>query len=263
MPTTQIVIQYISQTGKILLYSSPLLFATWLVFLYYKWKPYPIEAIIIEKRDKNLIKTNDRLGRYEDKFSGMTGYKFLKCKDKIPIADLDWILHNVNVPTNMFERFVNFLRATSGTIILFKYGSKQYKPIRIGEGTNAKIELIESKDKKGNQIFYYTYLPLDPRDKLRNIDFEVVDWDNMNFMTQEIRASIDRRKRQKDWMYTIGIPAMMIAGAALAALIMIKFGYDYGIDLSSPPNQVQTNGQTTQQDVSDAIPVIGSLIPGG
>lgn len=261
MVTAAIVINYISQVGKILLYSSPLLFAGWLVFLNFKWKKHPIEAIIIEKRDKNLIKTNDRLGRYEDKFSGMTGYYFLKNKDKIPIADLDWILHNVNVPTNIFERFVNLLRGTSGTIFLFKYGSKQYKPMKIGEGVNAKIELVEHRDNHGNSLFHYTYIPLDPRDKLRNIDFEVVDWDNMNFMTQEIRASIDRRKRQKDWMYTLGIPAIMIAGAALVALIMIKFGYDYA---TSFPSQTQTtNTQTTQQDVSNAVPVIGSLIPGG
>jgi len=97
MVTTAVIISYVSQIGKILLYSSPLLFAGWLVFLHFKWKNHPIEAIIIEKRDKNLIKTNDRLGRYEDKFSGMVGYKFLKCNDKIPIADLDWILHNVNL----------------------------------------------------------------------------------------------------------------------------------------------------------------------
>jgi len=162
----------------------------------------------------------------------------------------------------MFERFINLLRATSGTIFLFKYGSKQYKPIRIGEGVNAKIELVENKDNHGNQLFHYTYIPLDPRDKLRNIDFEVVDWDNMNFMTQEIRASIDRRKRQKDWMYTLGIPAIMIAGAALVALIMIKFGYDYGTDLAHSSQPAQ-NTQATQEDVSNAVPVIGSLIPGG
>ena len=244
------------------MYSSPMLFALWIVFLHFKWKKFPIEAILFEKREKNLIKTNDRLGRYHDKFSGMVGYKFLKSKDTIPIADLDWILHNVSVPTNMFERFVNFIRANSGTIILFKYGSKQYKPIKIGEGTNAELQFVDAKDKKGNQLYHYSYHLIDPREKMGNLNFEIVDWDNMNFMTQEIRASIDRRKRQKDWMYTIGIPAMMIAGAALVALIMVKFGYDYGIELSSSPTQTQTNGQTTQQDVSDAVPVIGSLIPG-
>lgn len=245
--------------GTFLKYGWVLILAIWFIFIYYRWKNWVIEAIIFEKRGNNLVKTNDRARRYYDSFSGINGYKMLKSKDTIPIMDFDWILHNVATPTNFFERFINLVRGNAGTIILFKYGSKQYKPIQIIQGDKAKIEWKELKDAKtGEPIFYYTYYPIDPRDKLAGLDFEVMDWDNMNFMIQEQRASIERRKAQKSWLYTIAIPAIMIAGAALVALIMIKFAYDWSLAIKgqSAPSQAQP------ENPNPNIPVIGDIIPG-
>lgn len=252
-----VLMKWMSTIGTILLYAWPLLIGVWLIFLYVRWKKWPIEVIIIEKRGNNLIKTNDRGGRYYDKFSGINGYKLQKMKDTIPIYDFDWILHNVAVPTTFFDRFVNLIRGNSGTILLFKYGSKQYKPIKIKEGNNVRIDWGEMKDKDGSPIIFNTYLPLDPRDKLGNIEFEVVDWDNMNFMIQEQRASIERRKRAKEWLLTMAIPAIMIVGAVIIGLFILKFSYDYGIELRGttlPPD--------TTQNTNPNIPVIGDLIPG-
>ena len=35
----------------------------------------------------NHIKTNDRVGKYIDKYTGLIGYKFMKTKDTIPVVD--------------------------------------------------------------------------------------------------------------------------------------------------------------------------------
>ena len=59
-----------------------------------KWKAWVIDVVILEKRGKNLIKTNDRAARYEDKYTKLTGYKLLKSKDTIPVVEYNWILHN-------------------------------------------------------------------------------------------------------------------------------------------------------------------------
>ncbi len=256
--TASVIVGYMSSAGKILLYTWPFLFVIWIIFLYIRWKKWPIEATIIEKRGNNLIKTNDRAGRYYDKFSGINGYKLQKSKDTIPIMDFDWILHNVAVPTTFFDRFTNLIRGNSGTIMLFKYGSKQYKPIKVKEGNNARIEWAEIRDKSGSPIIYSTYIPIDPREKMGNIEFEVVDWDNMNFMIQEQRASIERRKRAKEWLLTLGIPAIMIVGAVLIGLMILKFSYDYGMQIKGGTGVPQQETESTNPN----IPVIGDIIPG-
>lgn len=251
----EVLTSWVGTLGKIILYGWPLMFAMWMVFLYTRWRRWPIEAVIFEKRGSNIIKTNDRAGKYVDGLAGITGYKLQKSKDTIPIIDFDWILHNVAIPTTFFERFVNLIRGNAGTIVLFRYGSKQYKPVNINENPEGKLELEEVKDKQGQPVFFFNYIPVDPRDKLGALEFEVVDWDNMNFMVQEQRVSVERRRRQKDWMYTIGIPVIMIAGAALVCLLMLKFSYDYSI-------AVRGSGSSQPQNPSPDIPVVGDIIPG-
>lgn len=219
-----------------------------------RWKAWPVDVIIIEKRGSNLIKTNDRGGRYFDKFTGIQGYKLLKSKDTIPVINYDWVLHNADRHTNFLERLVKLLRPTIGTIFFFRYGSKQYKPIKITEKGKEKIVYQEIRDKKGEPIIFYGYRQLDPRDKLALIDFEVMDWDNMNFMIQEQRASIERRKNKNNWLYTIALPLGVLAITALVCILMLKFSFDKSF--ASPTPTTEAKAETPN------IPLISNVIPG-
>jgi hypothetical protein len=226
-------------------------------------KAWPVDAVIIEKRGSNLIKTNDRAGRFVDPFTGVTGYKLEKSKDTIPILNYDWVMHNVNIPNSLFERAIAFLRGNAGTIFLFRYGSKQYKPIKIKEskeGEDFKIVYQPIKNDKGEDVYIQVYQPLDPRDKMGALNFEVVDWDNMNFMVQEMRTSIERRKKNGDWIKTIAVPLAIIGATVIFSIIMIKFGFDYSMELksSAPTQQPVQNQPATPPN----IPVVSSLLPG-
>lgn len=228
----------------------------WVGFLKFKWKNWPIEAVIIEKRGENLIKTNDRCGRYKDPYTGMTGYKLMKSKDSVPVVDFNIVLHNNAIHTNMLERFVNLIRGNSGTIFLFRYGSKQYKPIRINQ--TGKVHLEEVKDKDGNPVMINMYKPLDPRNVLGVLDFEVVDWDNMNQMVQEWKATIERRQKSKEFWKQIVIPAIIIGATVIFSIVMIKFGYDFAMNLkgSSAPAPADKPAEKPN------IPIINDVIPG-
>lgn len=241
----------------VLIYGWPFIILIWLFALKIKWKKWPVEAIIIEKRGSNLIKTNDRAGRYTDPYTGLTGYRLQKSKDTIPILNYDWVLHNVAVPTTLFERFVNLIRGNIGTIFLFRYGSKQYKPINIKGDKRTKVSYKEMKDNKGKSFFNKIYIPFDPRSKLGVLDFEVIDWDNMNFMVQEQRASIIRRQKKGEFMKQILIPMGIMIITALVCIVMIKFAFDYAVTLKSSP------APTPKEPVTKPnVPVVGDLIPG-
>ena len=43
---------------------------------------------------------------------------------------------------------------------------RQYKPIKVGEEADSKIEWEEVKDEKGNPIRISVIKPVDPRDKM-------------------------------------------------------------------------------------------------
>ena len=226
----------------------------WLVICKIRWKKYPIEAIIIEKRGSNLIKTNDRCGKYVDKYTNITGYRLQKSKDTMPVINFEWMLHSNTVPTNIFEKLVSLLRPTAGTILFFRYGTKQYKPIEVMEKGKLKKGYRELKDKEGKSIIQNLYEQLDPRDKLKMLNFEVVDWDNMNFMVQEQRASAERRKKSSDFWKQILIPGMIIAGAVIFAIVAMKFGYDRSVAFTpATENEIAT---------SPNIPIISDVIPG-
>jgi hypothetical protein len=222
-------------------------------------KNYPIEAVIIEKRGNNHIKTNDRVGKYVDKYTGLIGYKFMKSKDTIPVVDFDWILHNNRQDIGLADKIYNKLVNCAGTAFFYKYGSKQYKPVKVGEDENSKIEWEEVKDPKGNPITVSIIKPIDPRDKMDGLDFEVVDWDNMNFMTQEQRASIERRKKSSEFWKQIVIPAMIIGGAVVVVVIMMKFGYDFSMNMKN--TNMQPVSETPKEITNPNIPVIGDLMP--
>lgn len=218
-------------------------------------KNWKVEAIIIEKRGKNLLKTNDRAARYTDPYTGVTGYKFQKSKDTIPIVNYDWVLHNVVVPNSFLERMINILRGTVGTIFVFRYGSKQYKPVKIKVGEKTKLTYKEIKDSKGNPIYIKIYKSFDPRNIFGDLDFEVIDWDNMNFMVQEQRASIERRKKKGDFWKQIAIPIIMIAVTALVCIMMLKFSFDYA-------SEVRGSAPTNTPATAPKVPIIGDIVPG-
>ena len=223
-----------------------------------RYKNWPVEAIIIEKRGSNLIKTNDRAGRYVDPYTGDTGYKLQKTGDTVPVLNYDWVLHNISAPTTIFDRIVNLLRGNIGTIFLFKYGSRQYKPVSIKENGKSKIVYQEVKDDKGNSIWINVYQPFDPRDKMGALDFEVVDWDNMNFMVNEQRASIMRRQKKSEFLMKYVIPLAIIGASVIVCIIMMKFSYDASVNMPSPSAAPVVQGPATVPN----IPIISSVMPG-
>ena len=255
MAVVDSIIQTIEVGKLVLLYGWPFLILIWIAVLKYRWKNWPVEVEIIEKRGDNLIKTNDRAGKYVDPYTQITGYKLQKSGDTIPVVNYDWVMHNVFKPTTLFDRFVALIRGNIGTIFLFRYGSKQYKPIKIIENGKAKMQYQAMKNDKGEDIIINVYQQFDPRDKLGALDFEVVDWDNMNFMVQEQRASIERRRKKSDFLMQIAIPLAILAVTAVICIIMIKFGYDYAISMQ---------GQNIASKPAEApkTPIIGSLLPG-
>jgi hypothetical protein len=243
----------------VLKYTWPLAIVVWIVYVKMRNKGYPIEAVIIEKRGNNHIKTNDRVGKYVDKYTGLIGYKFMKSKDTIPVVDFDWILHNNRQDIGLADKIYNKLVPSSGTAFFYKYGSKQYKPVKVGEDENSKIEWEEVKDPKGNPITVSIIKPIDPRDKMAGLNFEVVDWDNMNFMVQEQRASIERRKKSSEFWKQVVIPAMIIGGAVVVVVIMMKFGYDFALNMKN--SNMQSVAETPKDNTNPNIPVIGDLMP--
>lgn len=236
---------------------------TWWIFLIgglwmlkKKYEKFPIDVIIIEKRGDNLIKTNERAGKRENKETGVTNYQLSKSKETMPVINFEWMLHNADKHMNFFERIVNFLRPTIGTVFLFKYGSRQYKPINVKTKNPTEnvlnLKLVRNRD--GSHTYQYTYNQFDPRWVLGVLDFEVVDWDNMNFMVQEQRASVMRRAKGWDWMKNLVVPAMIIAGAVITGLFILKFSADTGAQLS------QGAGQPAAQ--AEPEPAVGGVIGG-
>lgn len=235
-------------------YGWPFVILFWIVACKLRWKHWPLEAIIIERRGDNLIKTYDRLGKYLDNFSGLTGYKLMKAGDTIPIINFDWILHNASKPTNILEKLVKILRPEMGTVFLFRYGSKQYKPLPATIDPNAPMEWETVKGEDGKDIIVARYQQHDPRGTLKAMTFEVVDWDNMNFMVQEMRTSFERRQKRSAWIKEIAIPLAMLAATALVCIIMIKFGFDYA---QTAPRTVAPPTQATTPD----LPLVGNVLP--
>jgi hypothetical protein len=254
------ITETIVTTKLILLYGWPFLLLIYIGIRKLMLKNWPVEAVIIEKRGENLIKTNDRAGRYVDKYTGITGYKLQKAKDTIPILNYDWVLHNMFKPTTIGERITSMLRGNIGTIFLFRYGSKQYKPIRIVENGKSIVKMQEIKDKSGQSVYVNIYQPIDPRKKFGSLDFEVIDWDNMNFMVQEQRASIERRKKASEFWKQIAIPIAMLAITAVVCIILVKFAYDYSVSFKSSPSP---SSPATSPATSTNIPIISDIVPQG
>jgi len=219
----------------ILLYGWPFILLGVIFFQKMRWSKFPIEAVIFEKRGDNLVKTNDRVGKVNDPYSDMTYYKLKKSGDTIPVYNFDWVMHNNIAPMNILERYINIIQGNSGTIFLFRYGSKQYKPINMNPKDGSKKKLTEIVDKTGKPIYVNQYVQFDPRKELGILEFEVIDWDNMNFMVQEQRATIVRRQKKGEfWKQTL-LPLAALAAVALVSIFMLKFSADAGANLSGTP----------------------------
>jgi len=239
---------------------------TWWVFLIggiyllkKSYEKFPVDVIIIERRGDNLIKTNERAGRKVNKETQVSYYQLKKCKETMPVYNFEWMLHNADKPMSIFEKIVNFLRPTIGTVFMLKYGSKQYKPININSNNETEniLKLKELKNTDGTSIFKYEYNQFDPRWVLGVLDFEVVDWDNMNFMVQEQRASMMRRAGGLDWMKTLAVPAMLIAGTVIVALFILKFSAEAGATLKAgggqPAPQAEPSGSVIGGVIEDVV----------
>lgn len=229
----------------------------WLAYTKIRNKNYPIEAVILEKRGNNLVKTNDRVGKYIDKYTGLISYRFMKTKDTIPVVDFEWIMTNNRQDFNLIDKLSNKLWGNAGTAMFFKYGSRQYKPIKATQNDkDSKIEWEEVKDKNGQTIKVSIIKPIDPREKMAGLDFEVMDWDNMNFMVQEQRASIERRKKKSELWKQIVIPAMLIGAAVVVSIVMIKIGYDYATETRNAGTPAPKVDNTNPN-----IPIVADLMP--
>ena len=196
-----------------------------------RWKAYPIDAVIIEYRGENLVKTRDRAGLKFDKETNFSRYQLAKSKETMPVPDYDYVMHNADKPTNFLEKLVDILRPTQGTIFLFKYGSKQYKPLNINRKKGEKLQLKEHKDPQNRTLYHYQWAQWDPRWVLNALDFEVVDWDNINFLVQEQTNTLERRKKKGEFWKSLAIPAMAIAGTVVLCIVMMKFSVDFGAEV--------------------------------
>lgn len=222
---------------------------------------YPIIVTIYEKRGDNIIYSNDVAGRFDNPIAH---YKLKKTKDIIPIPQYDWVLQSMYKPTNLFETISNFLAGKIGHITLFKYSSKQYKPVRVRMADGSIKEVIRQVKKPDGELAYETrYEYINPRQSMSKLDFEVIDWDDINHMTQELRAIALRRAPLKDFMEKYG--HWIAFGLAVMALIIAGYYYKDIVTSATcyqaPPTQ-QTAPTTEPPATQPAIPIIGDLIPG-
>src|SRR3990172_3259920 len=192
------------------------------LFVYKKHlNKYPIEATIYEKRGENVIWSNDRLGRFE---RPVVKYRFKMSKDSIPIPQYDWVLQALYRPTNLFAKMINLLSGTIGQVTLFKYSSKQYKPIQVRLRDGSFKRVLEAvRNDKGEEVLINIYEPINPKQVMSKINFEVIDWDDINHMTQELRAVATRRSPLIE-----GIQRWFpIIAVVLLILALIIAGYYY------------------------------------
>jgi hypothetical protein len=234
-----------------------------LIFVYRKMlDKYPIDIVIYEKRGENIIKTDDVAGRFTNP---VTCYKLKKSKDTIPVPQYDWVLQCMHKPTNLFEKIPNLISGKIGSLTLFKYGSKQYKPVkvRVNDGT-VRIKFKEVKDVNGQPIWINVYELINPKRAMSKLDFEVIDWDDMNHMTQELRAIALRRSPVMKFFEKYGVAIIII----LSIMALIFSGYFYKEIMTDAGNKYvalvnakgTVNPVVTEPIKSANVPIIGNLM---
>ena len=222
---------------------------------------YPIDVVIYENRGENLIKTCDMAGRFD---SPVACYRLLNSKDTLPIPQYDWVLQCMDKPTNILDKIVFMLRGKIGSITLFKYASKQYKHIRVQlDNGQVKESLKLITDKNGQPIYITVYEYVNPKQSMSKLNFEVIDWDDVNHMTQELRAIAIRRSPVLDALQKYG-PLIAIV-LAILALIIAGYYYKEIITSAQPagiPLQQQANNGQQQPATVPNIPIISDIVPG-
>lgn len=230
-----------------------------------RWSRWPIEAIVIERRGDNLIVTNDRIGKKEDQATGHTTYKLLKMKDTIDVLPFDTILHKSHKNTNLLEILISKLRPTIGVVHLLKYGSKQYKPIKISsseKGLLAQdehgnyIPVKEMLDENGKQIYHENLIPFDIRNYLGVIEFQIIDWDDVNTTLNEIENSRLRRIAKWDSWAKFLLPIAIVAIAGVISIIVIYLTYDAQLEFCKAP-QVEQVPEPKLSAENQTLQIIG------
>jgi len=232
--------------------------------LYYKKKLtlFPVAALILERRDDNLIMKTDRIGRV--RVDGIWKWKFRKTKETIPNPDYGWLVHGTYTPTNFFEKLANWFSQPSGFMYFYKYGSQQYKPIKVNLGDTDKSNKKNFKtvfrpilNEKGEKVYIKKIMQISPK-KMVVPEFDVIDWDNMNFIVQEHAASDERRKKKDDFMKKVLIPMVTIAVAAIVLIIAMYFAVQL---VQFGAGSVGSAAPVAQAEVGAGIPVIGGMMP--
>lgn len=245
----------------------------WLIPLFFLfraktvWSRYPIEVIILEKRGEGFIKSNDRAGKWEDPGTGHTVYRLLKSNDVIDVLPFDTILHNAIKDTNILEKLVNKLRLTIGTVHLLKYGSKQYKPIKVGSGVDGRmaedeqgniLAVQEMKDSNGQTIYIKKVVPFDITEHLGVIDFQIIDWDDVNTTLNEIENSRVRRIAKWDTWAKFLLPLAILGVAAIVCIITIYLTYDAQLQFCNvAPVQVPAENPDIPKAEDQTLKIIG------
>ena len=224
---------------------------------------FPIGVTIFEKRgENNFVYTNDVCGRFNNP---VVCYKLKKNRDTIPIPKYDWILQSMYKPTNIFEKLSNMLSGKIGHIVLFKYGSKQYKPVNVkmADGTEKKEWKLVT-DKNGSPTLIQIYEPINSMHAMSKLDFEVIDWDDMNHMTQELRAIATRRSPLMGFIEKHGALIAMV----LAILALIIVGYYYKEMMIDAGSKIISSANTAKNTIEGGgntpattpnIPIVGDL----
>lgn len=243
----------------------PILF---LIIAKVKWSKFPIDAIVLEKRGDNLIRTNDRIGRNYDSGTGHTTYRLLKMKDTIDVLPFDCVLHYAIKPTNILEYIINKIRPTIGSVFLLKYGSKQYKPVKVmssNKGLLAQdekgnfISVKEMLDKDGQTIYTQNLQLFDIRDHLSIIDFQVIDWDDVNTTLNEIENSRLRRIAKWDMLGKLLLPIAIVAMAVILAIVITYLSYDSQMKFCNVPSTAQPTQPVVPSNQTMQIPIITQM----
>lgn len=227
-------------------------------------KLFPIAAIVIERRDNNLVIKTDRIGRVNE--AGIWKYKFRKSKETIPNPDYNQIVNGTYTPSNLFEKIAFMLDAPIGFAFFYKYGSQQYKPVRIrlkdAEGNQTeqfKTVFKPTRDEYGNKVYVKQTVQISPFSKMVIPEFDIIDWDNMNFIVQEHENTDNRRKKKEDFMKKILIPAMIIGVAAVIFIVAMYFASQL---VQFGASQISGVAPVAGGNVTGAgVPILGGMMP--